>query len=217
MDPYITSLVLGAAGLSIMGLSGLGRHGHAVGSSSHGHVHGVGHGHGGHHVGVSNGHGHAGHAHGGHAHGHLHGGSLMSRALMLMSPRILFSVLLGLGTTGVVLRPVLGGPLLFLAALAGGILLERALVAPLWRFTMGFASQPAQTLEHAVLDEGTAVTNFDAHGNGIVSVELDGQVVQILGTLQASDRAMGVRVRAGTRLRIEDVDTTRNRCTVSVR
>jgi len=82
---------------------------------------------------------------------------------------------------------------------------------------MGFASQPAQTLEHAVLDEGTAVTNFDAHGNGIVSVELDGQVVQILGTLQASDRAMGVRVRAGTRLRIEDVDTTRNRCTVSVR
>jgi hypothetical protein len=141
----------------------------------------------------------------------------MSRALMLMSPRILFSVLLGLGTTGVVLRPVLGGPLLFLAALAGGVLLERALVAPLWRFSMGFASRPAQTLESAVLDEGTAVTAFDARGQGIVAVELDGQIVQILGTLQASDRAMGVRVRAGTRVRIEDVDTTRNRCTVSVR
>jgi len=180
-----------------MGLSGLGRHGHAAGSSAHGHVH-------------------SGHAHGGHTH-HLHGDALISRALTLMSPRILFSVLLGLGTTGVVLRPVLGGPLLFLAALAGGIVLERALVAPLWRFSMGFASKPAETLEHAVLDDATAVTNFDAHGNGIVAVELDGQVVQILGTLQASDRAMGVRVRAGTRLRIEDVDTTRNRCTVSVR
>jgi hypothetical protein len=141
----------------------------------------------------------------------------MSRVLMLMSPRILFSVLLGLGTTGVVFRSVLGGPLLFLAALAGGILLERALVAPLWRFAMGFASSPAQTLESAVLDEGTAVTTFDAQGHGIVAVELDGQIVQILGTLQAADRAMGVRVRAGTRVRIEDVDTTRNRCTVSVR
>jgi hypothetical protein len=142
---------------------------------------------------------------------------LVSRALVLMSPRILFSVLLGLGTTGLVLRPVLGGPLLFLAALAGGVLFERALVAPLWRFSMGFASQPAQTLESAVLDEGTAVTTFDSNGQGIVAVELDGQIVQILGTLQAADRAMGVRVRAGTRVRIEDVDPTRNRCTVSVR
>jgi hypothetical protein len=191
-----------------MGLSGLGRHGHAAGSSSHGHVH-SGHAH--------SGHAHGGHAHTGHTHGHLHGDALISRALTLMSPRILFSVLLGLGTTGIVLRHVLGGPLLFLAAFAGGVLLERALVAPLWRFSMGFASQPAQTLEHAVLDEGTAVTSFDANGQGIVAVELDGQVVQILGTLQASDRAMGVRVRVGTRLRIEDVDTTRNRCTVSVR
>lgn len=136
---------------------------------------------------------------------------------MLMSPRILFSVFLGLGLTGVVLRPVLGGPLLFLAALAGGVLLERALVAPLWRFAMRFASEPAQLLESAVLDEGTAVTAFDAQGHGIVAVELDGQVVQILGTLQPADRAMGVQVRAGMRVRIEDVDTTRYRCTVSVR
>jgi hypothetical protein len=141
----------------------------------------------------------------------------MSRVLGLMSPRILFSVLLGLGTTGVVLRPVLSGALLFAAAFAGGVLLERALVAPLWSFAMRFASEPAQTLESALFDEGTAVTSFDAQGHGIVAIELDGQVVQILGTLDAADRAMAVKVRAGTRLRIEAVDAARNRCTVSVR
>jgi translation initiation factor IF-1 len=40
-------------------------------------------------------------------------------------------------------------------------------------------------------------------------------VVQVLGTLRAEDRALGVRVRAGDRVRIEDVDVERNRCTVS--
>ena len=198
MDFYTTSLVLGAVGLSIMGLSGIGRHGHGPGSS---HVRG--------------GHAHI-HAHP-HAYAYPHVDALFSRALMVMSPRILFSVLLGLGTTGVVLRSVLGGAPLFLAALAGGVALERAVVAPLWRLLMRFASQPAQTLESVVLDEGTAVTAFDANGHGIVAVELDGQVVQILATLQPADRAMGMRIRAGTRVRIEDVDPTRNRCTVSVR
>jgi hypothetical protein len=45
---------------------------------------------------------------------------------------------------------------------------------------------------------------------------MDGQMVQLLGTLQADDRAMAIKVSAGTRLRIEDVDAARNRCTVSL-
>jgi hypothetical protein len=40
-------------------------------------------------------------------------------------------------------------------------------------------------------------------------------VVQLLGELRPEDRAAGVRVRAGDRLRVEDVDGERNRCTVS--
>jgi len=51
----------------------------------------------------------------------------------------------------------------------------------------------------------------------LIAVELDGQMIQILGTLQQSDRAMGVRVRAGERVRIEDVDPAKNCCTVSAR
>jgi len=133
-----------------------------------------------------------------------------------MSPRTLFSMCLGFGTAGLLLRPVLGGVTLALASLLGGIIFERFIVSPLWNFTMRFASRPATTLESAVSDEATAVTSFDANGQGIVSLEVDGHVVQILATLQANDRLLGSRVRAGQRLRIEAVDEVKNCCTVSV-
>lgn len=133
-----------------------------------------------------------------------------------MSPRMLFSVLLGLGLTGVVLQGTLGGVFLFLVALAGGIVFERVLVTPLWNGMMRFASKPALTLESCVSDEATAVTTFDGRGQGIVSVELDGQVVQLLATLRPADREVGGRVRAGARVRIDDVDAVQNRCTVSL-
>ena len=65
------------------------------------------------------------------------------------------------------------------------------------------------------MDEARAVSRFDADGHGLIAVEVDGQLVQVLGTLCAADRAAGVRVRAGDRLRIEDVAETRGRCVVS--
>jgi hypothetical protein len=173
MDLYISSLLLGATGLGVMALSGLGSRGHS-GTPSHGHAgHGHGaHGHGGH---VHAGHVHAGHAHAGRSdstHGHALAhltGSVASRTLWsITSPRFLFSFALGFGVAGQLFRPALGGPLLVAAAIAGGVLFERLLVAPLWNFAMRFASQPAQTLESAVTDEATAVTSFDENGQGIV-------------------------------------------------
>ena len=133
-----------------------------------------------------------------------------------MSPRTLFSLFLGFGTAGLLLRPMLGGVTLALASVLGGIIFERFIVSPLWNFTMRFASRPATTLESAVADEATAVTAFDANGQGIVSLEVDGHVVQILATLQPNERLLGSRVRAGQRLRIEAVDEVKNCCTVSV-
>ena len=208
MDLYSSSLLLGAAGLGVMALGGLGHRGHA-GSAARGHGHGNA----------------AGHAHGVRHPGHVQGAAHASTARDAMSntlwtitsPRFLFSLLLGFGTAGELLRPVLGGPLLIAAAVAGGVLFERVLVSPLWNFAMRFASAPATTLESAVSDEATAVTSFDANGQGIVSLEVDGQVVQILATLRADDRALGAaRVRAGQRVRIDDVDAEQNRCTVSL-
>ncbi len=236
MDLYISSLLLGATGLTAMALSGLGSHGHAGGSHGHGHA---GHLHGG--------HGHAGHGHLGHGHaapGHAvagqaapgHGSAsghavqsahgqhsvapghgVASRALWtIASPRFLFSFALGFGATGIIARQALGGVLLAAAAVGGAVLLERALVTPLWNFIMRFASKPAETLESAVTDEATAVTAFDPNGHGIVSLEVDGQIQQILATLSADDRRLGVHIHAGQRVRIDEVDAERNRCTVSL-
>jgi hypothetical protein len=81
---------------------------------------------------------------------------------------------------------------------------------------MEFASKPASTLESAIADEATAVTAFDQDGNGIVSLEVDGQIVQILATLRPDDRLLQTRVRAGQRVRIEDVNASKNSCTVSL-
>ena len=208
MDLYSSSLLLGAAGLGVMALGGLGHRGHA-GSAARGHGHGnaAGHVHGVRHPGHVTGAGHASAAR-----------DAMSNTLWtITSPRFLFSFVLGFGTVGELLRPVLGGPLLVAAAVAGAVVFERVLVSPLWNFTMRFASAPAVTLESAVSDEATAVTSFDANGQGIVSLEVDGQVVQILATLRPDDRALGAaRVRAGQRVRIDDVDAAQNRCTVSL-
>jgi hypothetical protein len=209
MDLYITSLLLGATGLGVMALSGLGSRGH--GSAAHG-----GHGHV--HLHAHGAHGHAAKAPA-HSHSHTAGGrAAASRTFWtLMSPRFLFSFFLGFGAAGLIVRPFAGGAILAAAAVLGGVALERLLVSPLWNFSMRFASTPAATLESAIADEATAVTAFDANGQGIVSIEVDGQVVQILATLQPDHRALaGPRIRAGQRVRIEEVDAERNRCTVSL-
>jgi hypothetical protein len=134
----------------------------------------------------------------------------------LISPRVAFGILLGLGTAGVLLRHQLGEPLRGACALAVGLAFDRWLLTPLWNLTLRFASKPALTLETAVTGEAKAITAFDADGNGIVQIDLDGQLVQVLATLTHSDRALGHRVRVGEALRIEDVDPKRNRCSVTL-
>jgi hypothetical protein len=210
MDLYTSSLVLGAAGLSIMALQGIGG-GH--GDHAGGHSHDAGHvGHAGH------GHGHSADAHShSDSHSHSHSDGVSKLLWSFASPRVWFSVLLGMGLAGRAMRPVFdGGAMLFAAALGLGLIFEGALVRPLWNFAFKFASRPALTLESCVEDEATAVTAFDRNGQGIIAVDLDGQKVQLLATLRADDRALGAAVRAGDRVRIADVDSARNRCTVAV-
>jgi len=192
MNLYAISLAIGAIGLLAMALTGLGRHGHAH-ARAHGHGHGRGHG------------------------GARHGRDSTAASWLwnLMSPRVLFSLLVGFGTTGMLLRGLLTAPIAFGAALVGGLLFEQAFVGPVWNFLMRFASAPALTLESCLQDEVRAATGFDSDGHGLVTVEVDGQVVQLLATLRREDRGAGVRVRTGDLLRVEDVDGRRNRCTVS--
>ena len=220
MDIYMLGLGVGVVGLGAMALSGVAHHGGSHAGHGHGASHG-GHGHGGQ---LHAGHGHAmhvGHAqHGGAgAHGAQGAHAPLSHASSvvwsLASPRVLFSFLVGFGAVGLVARPLTGGVLLLALAVAGGLAFESFVVAPIWNFLFRFASTPAVMLESSIMDEARAASAFDGNGQGLVTIELDGQVVQILGTLRAEDRAAGVRVRGGDRLRVEEVDGARNRCTVS--
>lgn len=205
MSVYLVSLILGAAGLLGMAATGLGRHGHGgAGGGSHA-------GHGGQHGG-----GHAGHhGAGSGVHGAGHGGASAAMWL-LMTPRFLFALLLGFGLAGVLLQSVLGGTLLLAAAVLGAVVVERALVNPLWKLALRFASNPATTLDGAIESDAVAVSNFDRNGQGIIAVEVDGHVQQVLATLCAADQAAGARVRAGQRVRIDEVDGERQRCSVSL-
>jgi hypothetical protein len=214
MSFYLFSLILGALGLLAMAASGLSHgHGHGGHDVSHGGGHGghIGHDLGGHHGGhdVAAHHDAAGH----HGHDHDSTQSGHSWVWQLLSPRVLFSVLVGIGATGLAGEPYLGGVLLLLLALAGGIVFELVAVRPIWNFFFRFASAPALTLESALFDTGTAVTRFDESGSGLIALEVDGQVLQVLAMLRPEDR--GMRVRAGDRLLVEEVDGARNRCVVS--
>ena len=202
MNLYALSLAIGAVGFLAMALTGLGRHGHAHARGGPGHGPGPGHAHG------------RGHAHSHHAHGTARA-SASSWLWSLTSPRVLFSLLIGFGTTGLLVQSTLSRSLALAAAVAGGLVFEQLFVGPGWNFLMRFASAPALTLESVLQDEVQAVTGFDADGHGVVTVEVDGQVVQLLATLRSEDRATGVRVRAGDKLRVEEVDGRRNRCVVS--
>ena len=201
MSIYEFSLALGAAGLGIMGLSGFA---HTVGGHHAGHA--APSNHTGHHaISVRVG---ARAIRGGGA----GGGTRLLWALL--SPRALFSLCLGFGATGVALHSLIPGGLLLAVAIFGALLFELGLMRPLWSFLFRFESAPALTLETCIGDEARAATSFDAQGNGLIALELDGQLVQLLGSLRREDRDAGIRVRAGDPVRIDDVDAERNRCTV---
>jgi hypothetical protein len=226
MDIYVFSLGLGAAGLTAMAFGGLARHSsHVAHGAAHG-SHGAGTpGTGSHAAGMRGAGHHATPATAGARAQHspsvgLPGarglGAVWQQLAWLISPRVAFGILLGMGTAGILLRHQLGEPLRGALALAAGLAFDRWLLTPIWNFTLRFASKPALTLETAVTGEAKALTAFDADGHGIVQIDLDGQLVQVLATLGNRDRALGYRVRPGEALRIEDVDPKRNRCSVSL-
>src|SRR3954468_17152153 len=200
MDLYGFCLALGGTGLAAMAVGGLAQLGH-VGHGGHG-------AHGGHAT-------HAGHAHTGHGHA-AHSASQATHAQhaneqgsgwisSLFSPRVLFALLVGFGAGGLVATP-LGEPWRAGAAVLAAAAFEGLLVGPLWRMLFRFESSPAATLESTIEDDARAVMGFDANGQGLVALDVDGQVVQLLATLTPDDRARGVRVRTGNVVRVSSID-----------
>jgi translation initiation factor IF-1 len=206
MDLYGFCLALGGTGLAAMAVGGLSHLGHAGHATHAGHG---GHGHAGH-----AGHGHAGHGHAAHAaHAHSVGDHGPSLFYSLLSPRVLFALLVGFGAGGLLATP-LGEPWRAGAAILAAAAFEGLLVGPLWRMLFRFESSPAVTLESAIEDDARTVMDFDANGQGLVALDVDGQVVQLLATLAPDERARGVRIRTGDVVRVSSIDAARNRCTV---
>jgi hypothetical protein len=206
MDLYIVSVVLGVAGMAAMAFLGF--------SSSHGGAH---HGHSHHTLEQIGGKNYqVTHSPIALGHGELHPiGGWRSHLWSWLSPRVLFNFLVGFGATGLIVERLVGPVLALPIAAVGGIVFEAFVVRPIFNSLFKFESGPAQTLESALMSEGRAVTGFDANGNGLISLELGGEVVQVLGIQLNADRTGGARIRAGDIVRIEEVDSARNRCTVS--
>ena len=192
---FFSSMFLGLVGLIAMTALGVGHgsggHGHSHGHSSHGHSHG-----------------HSDSSH----HGHDHDSGSSTRWLALISPRVIFSLALGFGAVGLVAEKFVTLALSIPLAIIGAIALERVLVQPYWNLMMRFASKPAQNLEGATFSRAKAVMDFDASGSGLIELELDGQVRQVLGTLRSGQVS---RVTRGRTLRIESVTKSGN-CIVSL-
>ncbi len=216
---YTTLLLIGALGLLAQALFGLG-HGHAGAHHAAGHGHGAGghalHGHGA----GTHAHGHAAHAQHGQngqsrtAQTELHGGHGASEIWTLLSPLTIFSVCVGVGATGLLLRPQhWAGALTALAAILGGLLFYGLVIRPLWGLVFRFASTPGTALEGTVAGECEALGRFDAQGRGMVKLTIDGQRVRVLAFLESDDR--GQPVTPGEQLTVISVDAHANTCRVA--
>jgi len=139
--------------------------------------------------------------------------NLITGLLTWLSPAYLAGAIIGFGATGTLLAPILHGWLQLGAALIGAYIICFFCIRPLLTGVQKWASLPAKTLTDALLENGTAVTDFDAKGYGLVRLNLDGQVVQLLGQLVPEEQS-GARVRSGETLFVRSVDTRKQRCVV---
>lgn len=168
---------------------------------------------------------HIGHSHGGHSHGGHRGGPRLAgqshhRGLSLLwsllSPLTFFSLCLGIGATGLLLKHLhLPTVTVALAALLGGAVFYGLLIRPLLALVFQFASKPSGALEGTLAREAEALTAFDSAGKGLVRLTVDGQTVRIIATLEDSDRASSLPVQRGEKLTVTSVDGHTNSCHVT--
>ena len=140
-------------------------------------------------------------------------GASILRLLGWLSPVYICGAIVGFGATGTLVSPILQGWLQLGAAVVGAYILCSFCIRPALTGIQKWASLPAKTLSDAMLENGTAVTDFDSKGFGLVRLHLDGQVVQLLGQLDPEEGS-GLPVRSGEVLFIRSVDAARQRCVV---
>jgi len=203
---YTILFLIGILGLGAMLLLGFGHAG----------------GHGGHsgHIGHDAGHsGHIGHgAHGHDGHGH-HGDESRGTSgwfWQLLSPLTLMSFCLGAGATGLIVRDLhASSTFTALAAALGAVAFYALIVKPLFALAFRFVSEPSKALEGATAKTAEAASKFDASGRGVVTLNVDGQLVRVLAELEQDDRLAFDTIRPGDSLTITAVDGHTNTCKVA--
>jgi hypothetical protein len=129
---------------------------------------------------------------------------------------VIFSVCLGAGATGLLLKPAhLPNLWSVMAAVLGGLMFYLLIVRPLSGVIFQFASKPSLALEGALSQSAEALTPFDASGKGIVRLNIDGQLVRVLATLEADDRLKSASIQPGEQLTVIAVDGRTNTCRVA--
>lgn len=216
---YETLLFIGALGTLAQALLHFG-HGHAGHDQAAGDAHFHVHLHSHTHAAPANGHADATHAqHGDHPTGdQSHGNARADRGASLwslLSPLAIFSLCLGAGATGLLVHTFLNSTLTGLAAVAGALFFYGLLVRPLWSLMLRFASTPSRALEGTVSSNAEALTRFDARGQGMVQVIVDGQIVRLLARLEADDQNEGIAITPGEKLLVTGVDGHTNTCRVT--
>jgi hypothetical protein len=138
-----------------------------------------------------------------------------SRWRFLPSPRAVFSVLALYGAFGNAALHAFHLPMLLaaLSAVLPALLIEWVLVRPLWRVLFRVQGAASTPLDQLVLNEAQAVVAF-RNGRGMVSTVRDGRRVQLAASLRKDQHALPVNV--GDRLVIEEVDSARERVTVTI-
>jgi hypothetical protein len=167
---------------------------------------------------IQHGSGRAGHH--GHSHGHAKVGSSKGakgrfKPWWMISPFDIFAYCTGAGAAGELLKNVLTANELIGAAALGAIIFNFVLARPILNNLLKFESRQSEGLEGSVAHVGEAITRFDAQGRGLVRLALDGQIVQVLATLDMDECARGVQVAKGDSLLILDVDAAKNTCRVT--
>ena len=135
----------------------------------------------------------------------------------LLSPLTWFSWMFGAGAVGMVAVLLHASPLVVhVSAIAGALGFQLLVVRPIWKIVFRFESQPAGNLEGCLMQQVEVVTAFNARGEGLVRVTIDGRTEDILAVLRKSEQRAGeARPRRGERLLIEDVDLSNNTCVVT--
>lgn len=208
---FLVAMCVGLVGLGVMAVPGLSHHGH-VGHPGSLHM---AHGHGSLSHASHPGHPVAAHP-GAHASSHSAHASDSGQSLLRLvpTPRTIFSVLALYGAFGNLLALTFASPwLAALLALVPALLVERFLLAPLWKLAFRFQGQPSSPFPALLMEQAHAVTAFH-NGKGMVQVIRDGRSVQLSARLVEGQSLL--RVRVGDTLRIEEIDPEHERVIVSL-